>query len=64
MSKADRALYLFAGMGLGGISIVVALVVYAEWPVILFGVPFVLFPVVVVFLCALEAINTFRTGRL
>lgn len=69
MSKAERAVYLFAGilfawMGLGGIAIVVALIVYAEWPVILFGVPFMLFPVAAVSFCAWEAINTFRTGRL
>lgn len=69
MSKADRALYLFAGilfawMGLGGIAIVVALIVYAEWPVIVFGVPFLLFPVGAVFLCAWDAINTFHTGRI
>lgn len=69
MSKVERVVHLcvgilFAWMGIGGLVIVGGLVVYGPWQAILFITPIVLFLTIAVSLCAYEAIQTFRTGRL
>lgn len=73
MSPVERVAHLLIGIffaSLGGSGLVIAGmvvnygIIYQYWEVVFSCVPLIMVGVIATFVCAWEAIQTFRTGRL